>query len=536
MPEINLTMNALDPDGDPVANGAIGIAPAEQTITGAGKMIAAEKLYALGDPFTVLSLEADTLFRFREYKPKGETFFARTPAVDGLYSALEKVAGPGGGGGPGGGDGLDAEAVRDVIAAALVAAGLITVTPNDPGNTITIGTTATQNQTDAFLLDLANATGQIPSTKVSDFTEAAQDAIAALLAGASGVTLNYNDAANTLTITGGPGGGLDAEAVRDAIGVALVGAGNVSVVVNDALDTITITTSAYSAAQTDTLLAGKSDTGHTHTAAQISDSTTAGRALLTASTASAQRTAMGAASDSGQTFGSARMTVPDMIITNKLAFTEVIRTSSRTFLGTDEPFWAFDCTSGPLTATLPNSTANKMWLIKKVDASANALTITTSGGGATIDGQTSIALTSQHDYVILVGGATSGTYRVFSKSGGGITQTALDAAVATVGIVALAGTTKTLALTDAGKLIQAQSTSATTITVPTNATVAFPIGTAIQVNQYGNASAGGTTIAPAGGVTLRTPTGSALTARAQYSTVTLHKIGTDEWLVGGDLT
>lgn len=85
----------------------------------------------------------------------------------------------------------------------------------------------------------------ITSTLISDFVEAAQDAVALLLAGASGVTLSYNDAANTLTITGsGVGsGGLDAEAVRDAIGVALIGSGYISVLVNDAADTITITQS-----------------------------------------------------------------------------------------------------------------------------------------------------------------------------------------------------------------------------------------------------------------------------------------------------
>lgn len=87
-------------------------------------------------------------------------------------------------------------------------------------------------------------TGTQPSSTISDFTEAAQDAVAAMLSGASGVTLSYNDAANTLTITGGGAGGLDAEAVRDAIGVAMVGAGLINIVVNDAADTITIATTA----------------------------------------------------------------------------------------------------------------------------------------------------------------------------------------------------------------------------------------------------------------------------------------------------
>jgi len=101
------------------------------------------------------------------------------------------------------------------------------------------------------------------SAQVIDFAEAAQDAVAALLAGASGVSLTYDDAANTLTITGGGTGGLDAEAVRDAIGVALIGSGLVTVTVNDALDTITISTTA-TANSTDALLRDRS----THTGVQ----------------------------------------------------------------------------------------------------------------------------------------------------------------------------------------------------------------------------------------------------------------------------
>ena len=89
----------------------------------------------------------------------------------------------------------------------------------------------------------ANPTGTQLSSTISDFTEAAQDAVAALLAAGTSVTLSYDDVANTLTINAAAGG-LDAEAVRDAIGVAMVGVGNVSVAVNDAADTITISTTA----------------------------------------------------------------------------------------------------------------------------------------------------------------------------------------------------------------------------------------------------------------------------------------------------
>lgn len=90
----------------------------------------------------------------------------------------------------------------------------------------------------------------------------------------------------------------------------------------------------------------------------------------------------------------------------------------------------------------------------------------------------------------------------------------------------------TLVLGDAGTCIESSNASAETITVPPNSSVAFATGTLIEICQYG---AGTVTIAPGSGVTLRTPTGT-LTTRAQYSTVSLRKHGTNEWICGGDLT
>lgn len=88
----------------------------------------------------------------------------------------------------------------------------------------------------------------------------------------------------------------------------------------------------------------------------------------------------------------------------------------------------------------------------------------------------------------------------------------------------------TLALTDAGKLVEVNNASANNLTVPPNSSVAFPVGTRVDVVQQG---AGQTTIVAGSGVTLRyTPT---LKARAQYSGISLIKRATDEWYVFGDL-
>ncbi|HWU22605.1 MAG TPA: hypothetical protein VN088_13815 [Nocardioides sp.] len=91
----------------------------------------------------------------------------------------------------------------------------------------------------------------------------------------------------------------------------------------------------------------------------------------------------------------------------------------------------------------------------------------------------------------------------------------------------------TLALTDAGQLLEMNvaSPATVTVTVPANATVAFPVGTVLEIHQYGT---GQVTIAPASGVTIRTP--SSYTTRAQYSTIRLRKRATDEWVLSGDAT
>ena len=88
-----------------------------------------------------------------------------------------------------------------------------------------------------------------------------------------------------------------------------------------------------------------------------------------------------------------------------------------------------------------------------------------------------------------------------------------------------------LVLADAGSAIEMNLAGANTLTVPPNSSVAFPVGTVVEVMQYG---AGTTTLTPGGGVTIRTA--SSLTTRAQYSVVSIRKTDTDEWVAAGDLT
>ena len=89
----------------------------------------------------------------------------------------------------------------------------------------------------------------------------------------------------------------------------------------------------------------------------------------------------------------------------------------------------------------------------------------------------------------------------------------------------------TLALADAYTLIQVNSASNLTVTIPPNSSVALPVGTQVLVSRLG---AGTVTIVAGSGVTLRAA-GSEVALRAQYSMAGLLKIATDTWAVFGDL-
>ena len=105
----------------------------------------------------------------------------------------------------------------------------------------------------------------------------------------------------------------------------------------------------------------------------------------------------------------------------------------------------------------------------------------------------------------------------------------LDALTSLVPATTQSGTTYTLALANAGTVVEFTAATAVALTVPTNASVAFPVGSIVGILQYG---AGQVTISGAG-VTFRSA-GAKLKTTAQYSSVWLRKRATDEWVVSGD--
>ena len=98
------------------------------------------------------------------------------------------------------------------------------------------------------------------------------------------------------------------------------------------------------------------------------------------------------------------------------------------------------------------------------------------------------------------------------------------------------GTTYTFVLADDGKLVTSTNSSAQTFSIPTNASVAYPIGTQINVIQLGTAQVTVNAVTP--GTTTIISNAAAPAApktRVQYSSMTLIKLNTDQWYVVGDI-
>lgn len=80
-------------------------------------------------------------------------------------------------------------------------------------------------------------------------------------------------------------------------------------------------------------------------------------------------------------------------------------------------------------------------------------------------------------------------------------------------------------------IITMNNAAANTVTIDPHSTTAWVAGTCIVLTQLG---AGQSAFAAGSGVTLNTP--SSLTCRAQYSTIFAQNIGTDNWIIGGDMS
>ena len=105
-------------------------------------------------------------------------------------------------------------------------------------------------------------------------------------------------------------------------------------------------------------------------------------------------------------------------------------------------------------------------------------------------------------------------------------------ATAMIAIRASTASSVTALLADDGKLVTMSNASANTFTIPPNSSVAFGIGTQVNIAQLG---VGQTTIVAGAGVTLNSA-GAKLKLKEQYAVATCVKTDTNEWFVVGNLS
>jgi hypothetical protein len=199
-------------------------------------------------------------------------------------------------------------------------------------------------------------------------------------------------------------------------------------------------------------------------------------------------------------------------------------------------------------------------LASGISNSAASMTVATGAGAALLGGVTlaagnidtfSVAIDpdTQNEEIVFITANSSDTFTIvrgqsgtsaISHSGGATVKhvfvsEALNAFEAglneTIPLNTQTGTTYTLAAADAGQLVTLANASAITLTVPTNASVPFAIGTQITIAQSG---AGQVTISPAVGVTV-SAADTATKLRVQWSAATLIKTDTNNWILIGDI-
>jgi hypothetical protein len=155
-------------------------------------------------------------------------------------------------------------------------------------------------------------------------------------------------------------------------------------------------------------------------------------------------------------------------------------------------------------------------------------------GASSVAQQFGVVSTAAANIVQVIRGAASqtGDLAQWQNSAGTVLASITGAGVLNAPFITNAQVASyTLVLADAGKLVEMSNASANNLTVPLNATVAYPVGAQINILQTG---AGQTTVVATGGVTINATPG--LKLRAQWSSATLIKRATDTWVLVGDIS
>lgn len=202
-------------------------------------------------------------------------------------------------------------------------------------------------------------------------------------------------------------------------------------------------------------------------------------------------------------------------------------------------------TSGQILSKNSNTDMDFTWIANdQGDITAVTAGTGISGGGTsgavTITNSMATEITAKGDLIVGTGNATFDNLPVGTNGHTLVADSAQTTGLryaAGIDVVLNAQTaTYTVVLGDAFKLVTMSVASANDFQIPTNANVAFPVGTVINVIQIG---AGQTTIkAVTSGTTTISSTGATATTpklRAQYSAASCIKVATDTWYVVGDI-
>ncbi len=143
---------------------------------------------------------------------------------------------------------------------------------------------------------------------------------------------------------------------------------------------------------------------------------------------------------------------------------------------------------------------------------------------------------SSNNFPDAAGSSVDGPTGIYIKSDGtvpaGVYAEGVKSAVGIRTINTQAGTAYTLALTDIGDVIELTNAGgAVVVTVPANGTIAFPVGSEIDVYRQNTSTV---TFTAEVGATI-VSRGGALTIPTRYGRVTLHKRATNTWLLSGDI-
>jgi len=172
--------------------------------------------------------------------------------------------------------------------------------------------------------------------------------------------------------------------------------------------------------------------------------------------------------------------------------------------------------------SVANGTASTGAVLRLGEATANGTNYVAVQAPASLAANTTYTLpTADGTSGQLLSTNGSGTRSWATASGGGGTSYST--------VRTQSGTTYTLALTDAGDYIQTTSTTAVTITVPLQSSVAWAADTEIYFEQN---NTGQITIAGASGVTVNSS--ETLKSFARYSVLALKRVASDVWTLTGE--